>query len=449
MPFQNAFQSGQQFALEQDRRTQVLRLADTQEARAVEQETRTERESVQDEVERGRVARRQERLDSRELQQQQRENLREEQEGQSVQAARLEAQDIARKREDRQEKIRLGTATQQERDNEVEDTERERKESIATVKNVINFYKQGIASGASIEEITQRAAPALTQLGVPEDQLQSLAEQIEANPEILDELEASLRSTANRRIFQQVEVTLPDGREGILKTFSNGETEFTEGISLKKSELATGRLAQGAERIAQREPEFRGEVKEEEKVGAARGEIRAEDLPPSQRATAKGKRAADARSDRFDLVSKTIDTAISQASGFTTGFFSIVRFIPGTPAANLDSTLKTVKANIGFAELQRLRDGSKTGGALGQVSELENLLLQAVLGSLEQSQTKPQFVFNLKALKQQIKVSDERVAQAFEQDFGVAYAGPGTPIPADAGDDIEDLLDKFAPVGEP
>ena len=57
--------------------------------------------------------------------------------------------------------------------------------------------------------------------------------------------------------------------------------------------------------------------------------------------------------------------------------------IGGTDAYKLSRELDTIKAVIGFQALQAMRDASPTGGALGQVSEMENRLLQATLGSLD------------------------------------------------------------------
>jgi len=72
--------------------------------------------------------------------------------------------------------------------------------------------------------------------------------------------------------------------------------------------------------------------------------------------------------------------------------------LPGTSAYDLKNLLDTVRANVGFERLQQMRDASPTGGALGQVSEMENRLLQGVLGNLEQSQSSDQFTYNLKRL---------------------------------------------------
>jgi hypothetical protein len=52
--------------------------------------------------------------------------------------------------------------------------------------------------------------------------------------------------------------------------------------------------------------------------------------------------------------------------------------------------LESLKSNVAFNELQEMRNASKTGGALGQVSDKENAMLAAALGSLDQGQSPEQ-----------------------------------------------------------
>jgi hypothetical protein len=66
-----------------------------------------------------------------------------------------------------------------------------------------------------------------------------------------------------------------------------------------------------------------------------------------------------------------------------------------TPAYRLRTILESVRANIGFGELQAMRDAAKTGGALGQISDFENRLMQAVKGSLDQGLEPDDLVRNL------------------------------------------------------
>ncbi|MGB1214833.1 MAG: hypothetical protein ACPG4X_15815 [Pikeienuella sp.] len=90
------------------------------------------------------------------------------------------------------------------------------------------------------------------------------------------------------------------------------------------------------------------------------------------------------------------ESTFSPATGITGGVASA---IDSTRAGALKNRLMTIKANIGFDKLQAMRDASPTGGALGQVSEFENRLLQAVFGSLEQSQQADDIVYNLDRLE--------------------------------------------------
>jgi len=92
--------------------------------------------------------------------------------------------------------------------------------------------------------------------------------------------------------------------------------------------------------------------------------------------------------------------AIAQQAPSATGFGgAISSAIPGTPAANLRSMLDSIKSNISFDRLQQMRQSSPTGGALGAVSDKEGQLLQSAYGSLEQSQSKEQFLQNLQRVR--------------------------------------------------
>tara|TARA_R110002012_G_scaffold176327_1_gene341191 strand:+ start:239 stop:1660 length:1422 start_codon:yes stop_codon:yes gene_type:complete len=102
--------------------------------------------------------------------------------------------------------------------------------------------------------------------------------------------------------------------------------------------------------------------------------------------------------------------AITANPFLTTGFIGqITENIGGTPANNLKALLDPIKANIGFDRLQRMRTESPTGGALGQVAVRELEFLQAVFGSLEQSQNSGQLQENLTRLEEQYKDSLARI----------------------------------------
>lgn len=105
-----------------------------------------------------------------------------------------------------------------------------------------------------------------------------------------------------------------------------------------------------------------------------------------------------------DIVTEDVDRALDIAKSSSlpsSGFLgNIASKIPGTPQHDVFKLVEGIRANVGFDRLQEMRNNSKTGGALGQVSDIENKLLQSTLGSLEQSQTEEQFIENLKRVKQ-------------------------------------------------
>jgi hypothetical protein len=101
-------------------------------------------------------------------------------------------------------------------------------------------------------------------------------------------------------------------------------------------------------------------------------------------------RSKDAAVAQADRVISKVDEALSNVGVLTTGPGSVLAGIPGTPARNLQSTLETIKANLGFAELQAMRDASPTGGALGAIAVQELNALQSTVSSLDQGQSPAQ-----------------------------------------------------------
>ena len=90
------------------------------------------------------------------------------------------------------------------------------------------------------------------------------------------------------------------------------------------------------------------------------------------------------------------------------GVFTPVTGITGAISSNIPSSARvdaeqlalTIKSSIGFDRLQQMREASPTGGALGQVSDLELATLQAVLGSLSTEQSDKQLLRNLDRLEE-------------------------------------------------
>lgn len=106
------------------------------------------------------------------------------------------------------------------------------------------------------------------------------------------------------------------------------------------------------------------------------------------------------------------------ALGRITGVMGMAPNLPGSEASNVQARLDTLKSQISFTVLQAMRDASKTGGALGSVSEKELDFLQNNLAAISQAQSMEQLQTELDKV---IKFADEskgRLKAAFDQQFG-------------------------------
>ena len=144
------------------------------------------------------------------------------------------------------------------------------------------------------------------------------------------------------------------------------------------------------------------------------------DLQAQQRLAAADQRA--------DIVIGAIDSALGQANWFTTGpVGSVGRALGATPMIDLEATINTVKSNIGFNELQQMREMSPTGGALGSVALQELDMLQSVLASLDPRQGDEQLRRNLETIKTLMERQKMYRQQAFEmrqQALGGGHQAP-------------------------
>jgi hypothetical protein len=117
----------------------------------------------------------------------------------------------------------------------------------------------------------------------------------------------------------------------------------------------------------------------------------------------------------------TIDRAISRVDNWSAGYGSLLSYIPQTQARNLQADIATIKANIGFDELQRMRDASPTGGALGQVAVQELNYLQAAVANLDQAQSPTDLQRALKDIRTNLKGYQTLREKAYEKDYGQKF----------------------------
>lgn len=134
-------------------------------------------------------------------------------------------------------------------------------------------------------------------------------------------------------------------------------------------------------------------------------------------------------------VTNTIDETIQLADRWTTGSIGgIAKVFPETDARKLAGNILTIKANLGFDRLQKMREESPTGGALGQVAVQELEGLQATVAMLDQLQ-KPE---DVKAALAKIRAHYQGWANAVTQANSGAQAAPQP-----AQSDVDALVRKY------
>lgn len=106
--------------------------------------------------------------------------------------------------------------------------------------------------------------------------------------------------------------------------------------------------------------------------------------------------------ERSDRVLGDISALKSRVSPYTTGFGSLLSVIPTTESRDFKADVDSLKASIAFGELAEMRAASKTGGALGAVSNKELNLLESAQGSLDAGQSPANFTKNLDKIEASI-----------------------------------------------
>lgn len=201
----------------------------------------------------------------------------------------------------------------------------------------------------------------------------------------------------------------PLGIDGTNMTPSRGVSRVDTGTGTEIIDRATGQPVRTVDKNLVEAERLKGE-------GRALGKNAAE-IPQKYE-------NLEQKKQQSSLVATTIDDAIKQADAYTTGPAGwALSNVPGTAAYSLSQKLATIKANLGFDKLQAMRDASPTGGALGQVSEMENRLLQSVWGSVEQAQNPKELRTNLARVKKIQAESIRRLEIAYQRDLKAIQEG--------------------------
>lgn len=257
---------------------------------------------------------------------------------------------------------------------------------------------------------------------LPPDKVAQVKAQLQANPNMLQQWKQG--AIAGGFTLQQQRENEWKQREFDLKQDQFGEQQrhnkSTEGI-------AAGTLGEARRHHGAME-------------GAAGAQLGQGKIPPGYRQTADGNLQAipGGPADQKQIGALNADTQAltGSISGFDrlaaaanellqhpglagiTGLRGALPNIPGGEAANAQALLGTLKSQIGFGVLQDMRNNSKTGGALGNVSDAEGKRLEANLAALDKSQSLKQYKANLQKIIDYADGAKDRVREAYNLKHG-------------------------------
>lgn len=199
-------------------------------------------------------------------------------------------------------------------------------------------------------------------------------------------------------------------QKGFMDTATQMKHAFGEQPEAKEREMKKG--ADGLYRyIDNGEPVFPDVAKAQQDAAAAE---MAEKASASKSVMEGSLASIETELMRSIYVNDSLDTAEGDTNFWTTGLVgNVLKEVGGTGAADLEQVLDHIKANIGFDRLQQMRDDSKTGGALGQVSIRELDLLMSSMGSLAQAQSADQMRRHIR----QIKKHYQRFLESAKTDY--------------------------------
>lgn len=133
----------------------------------------------------------------------------------------------------------------------------------------------------------------------------------------------------------------------------------------------------------------------------------------------EAKAALDSTLSSMDRLRSAAEEALNDPNlGRVTGVMGMFPNMPGGGAADVENKLGNLKSQIGFTVLQAMRDASKTGGALGAISDKENELLQNNLAPLGKSQSTEQMRQSLQSIIDYVDGAKGRLNSTYQQQYG-------------------------------
>lgn len=133
----------------------------------------------------------------------------------------------------------------------------------------------------------------------------------------------------------------------------------------------------------------------------------------------QAKAALDNATTNIDRMGDVIrQIGADPALGKITGVQGVFPNWPGGRAANVQARLDNLTSQVGINVLQAMREASKTGGAVGNITEREWPILQNNLAALSRVQDEKQFRTELNKLVAWGEGVKQRLKQAYDTDYG-------------------------------
>lgn len=278
--------------------------------------------------------------------------------------------------------------------------------------NAATYLQATKKRGGNLEEAFNRVQGLLPALGVPAEQLSSVREQFLQDP---DSVIAMLRSGDPNSSVRAVGQPTPvydekTGKYRLMQAMTDGTTQLIEGVQPAATLQADARIGQGYSRLAlgrdnldwnkvkeflpSREPGIQLSQAEDGRVvanlvpGSPAEQKMETTLLEMDAGDQKLLKSYGSVSDHANVVKVNADRALQYLQSADAGILmqtlrSGASRVPGTAAYDLWDALETIKNNVGIDELQRMRQSSPTGGAMGNVSDRDMATLTGTLGRLE------------------------------------------------------------------
>lgn len=175
--------------------------------------------------------------------------------------------------------------------------------------------------------------------------------------------------------------------------------------------------------IAKRVNDFEANQPKEAREAAKEKREQAEMALKEEEAKRKNEKLDRGTQYGIDNLTQTIsliDKALPKVNKWTTGYGGLLSNLPTTDARTLKNVIEGIKSRISFDELQKMRNASPTGGALGSIAVRELELLESSFGKIDQLEDVASLVQTLNTVKE----SSARLKDALKESEAMQSSDP-------------------------